>query len=108
MVILIFMTKTSSNSWNDLGQSTVEYILLLAVIVILIGSFLRNDRLKAFLGKDGSFFQSYADVISYQYRYPLPGRNFQAQDSYTGSDHDSFGGPAGTRINISLEPYPRQ
>lgn len=51
------------------GQSTVEYILLLAVVASLITTVFRSDVLNNFIGKDGQFFRNYADYIGYTYRH---------------------------------------
>ncbi len=93
------------------GQSTVEYLLLLAVIAIITIGVLRNDRLQRLIGKDGDLFTQYAQVISYMYRYGSPGKDFPGpghQSDYQGLDHDTYAGPVTTRFSIPIEEYPNE
>lgn len=112
MDILYFMIKNFFVIFNRVknqGQTTVEYLLLLAVVVILLTSFFNSARFQNYLGRDGTFFTTFGTIISYQYRYPLAPstETFQAQDSYSGFDHDTFTGQGNdTRFNIPLEAYP--
>lgn len=56
---------------NNLGQSAVEYILLLAVISSLSYTFYNNKRFKDLIaGKDG-MFATMKKGMSYSYRYGL-------------------------------------
>ncbi|MCY4643112.1 MAG: hypothetical protein OXB88_00680 [Bacteriovoracales bacterium] len=94
------------------GQSTVEYILLLAVLIILLTAVLRNRRFQDYVGTDGKFFRDYARRIGYTYRHGhsggRPGNAPPPQNDYT-STHDTYkrrGGSA-SRFVIPLGEYPK-
>ena len=54
---------------NDKGQSTVEYILLLAVVTSLFFTVFRSEMFQKFFGENSSFFQTIAERIAMNYRY---------------------------------------
>ena len=92
---------------NNKGQSTIEYVLLLAVLMVLVTTVLSNQRFQNLLGPNGSLFRQYADVISYTYRHGVSGKNYQDQTGYSGSDHDTYGNnSADNRFAIPIEVYP--
>ena len=95
------------------GQSTIEYLLLIAVIVIVVTAVFRHQRLQAFLGREGEFFQQYARSLGYNYRHGiphdrnLPGIDQRPQDSYQ-TEHDTYKrSDRTTRFVIPLGNYPR-
>ena len=80
---------------NNLGQSAVEYILLLAVITSLSYTFYNNKRFKDFIaGKDG-LFANMKKGMSYSYRYGLEYKQdipleVKMDYSYTDKSHDTY------------------
>lgn len=54
---------------NESGQSTVEYILLLVVIVTFISTVFNSRRFKEFFGEDSAFFTAIAERIRVNYRH---------------------------------------
>lgn len=80
---------------NHLGQTTVEYILLLAVITSLTYTFYNNKRFKNFLaGKEG-MFAIMKNGMSYSYRYGLDYKqnvefDEKMQFEYTSNKHDTY------------------
>lgn len=80
---------------NNLGQSAVEYILLLAVLSSLGYTFYNNKRFKDFLkGKDG-MFASMKKGMSYSYRYGLELKkdtpfDERAEFEYQSNKHDTY------------------
>lgn len=98
---------------NNLGQSAVEYILLLAVISSLSYAFYNNKRFKSFLaGKDG-MFAIMKKGISYSYRYGLEytqdiSLDEKMQFEYTNNKHDTYYNPKdnASRFFTGTEPYP--
>ena len=56
--------------WRETkGQSTVEYVLLLSVVMLLILVVLRTPAFKNFLGKDSPFFRLLKYRFVYTYCY---------------------------------------
>ena len=80
---------------NNLGQSAVEYILLLAVLSSLGYTFYNNKKFKDFLkGKDG-MFASMKKGMSYSYRYGVdlkPGTPYDEKldFDYQTRNHDTY------------------
>jgi hypothetical protein len=99
---------------NKKGQSTVEYILLLAVLVSLSAVVLKNKKIKSLMaGKEGLF----ADMkkgMAYSYRY---GRDLDANVDYdqamsfeySNNKHDTyFNETKGiSRFFVGAEIYPK-
>lgn len=75
---------------SDDGQSTVEYILLLAMVIGLTFTIFNSRAFKNFLGKDSNFFKVVAERIQMNYRYAS--RIPLADDigSAPTADHPSF------------------
>ena len=90
------------------GQSTVEYLLLIAVVVTLLTAVLRHPRFQNYIGEDGEFFQRYSQVISYTYRHGRYGDKKEAQDDYV-SKHDTYKREGNKpKFVIPLGAYPRE
>ena len=96
------------------GQSTIEYLLLLAVVVILTTAVLRNPRFQGMLGAQGTFFQDQARAIRYTYRHGVPGISPQGSPSPFPGDssilqHDTYSRKSNNkaRFVIPLGLYPR-
>ena len=87
---------------NNLGQSAVEYILLLAVLSSLGYSFYNNKLFKSFLNGKSGMFAAMKQGMSYSYRYGIEFKNGTDFDTkmnfeYSGRDHDLYyNGAAGT------------
>jgi len=54
---------------SELGQSTVEYILLMAVVMSLMTTFWNSRAFKDLFGEDSSFFNGIAEVIRINYQF---------------------------------------
>ncbi len=54
---------------SELGQSTVEYILLLAVVVSLVFTVINSARFKDLLGEGGGFALRMKDEMEWNYRF---------------------------------------
>ncbi|MBC7539583.1 MAG: hypothetical protein H7281_12235 [Bacteriovorax sp.] len=98
---------------NNLGQTAVEYILLLAVISSLSYTFYNNKRFKSFLaGKDG-MFAVMKRGISYSYRYGLDYKKEVSYEEkmdfdYTNNKHDTYYNAADNSSHFfsGTEAYP--
>lgn len=80
---------------NQSGQSTVEYILLLATMMVLMLSFFRSDLISEFLSGEGEFFSTIRDT----YQYTYSSGNFKEDNT---GGHPVYG--AGRHV-ISKEAY---
>ena len=54
---------------DQLGQSTVEYVLLLAVVVSLVFTVINSARFKDLLGEGGGFALRMKDEMEWNYRF---------------------------------------
>lgn len=94
-----------------LGQTTIEYLLLLAVLATLFTAVMRNERFQEYIGAQGSFFRDYSRIIEYHYHHgrkrgtrstpPFPGYNSGFHDTYKNE-----GG--GSNFAIPLGKYPQE
>lgn len=99
---------------NNLGQSAVEYILLLAVLSSLGYTFYNNKRFKDFLkGKDG-MFATMKKGMSYSYRYGLELKKDTPFDEkldfdYQTNKHDTYlnSNEGQSRFFSGQGPYPQ-
>ncbi len=81
---------------KEAGQSTVEYILLLVVVLVFVNTVIRSDVFRQFFGQDSTFFQTIATGISRNYRYA----SIVTEDDVIGPDpvvgHPSFSTDGGS------------
>jgi len=76
--------------YQEQGQSTVEYIMLLAVVMTLFFTIYNSGPFQAFLGEDSDFFNNISERLRLDYRYA---RRINADDDIGGSpvpNHPSF------------------
>jgi len=95
------------------GQSSVEYILLLAVIAIFAIGLLNHPRIKKYFSGEGSLFASYTRYIEFTYRngyFEDKGKGWKADDDYGGysGEHDSYKGNMDTRFFTHKTAYPNK
>ncbi len=74
---------------SERGQSVVEYILLLAVIVSLAYSMYSNPKFKTFFGKDG-FFAKMKVGIESSYRYGIESTEPADAYNYMTPQHKTY------------------
>ncbi len=91
------------------GQSTVEYILLLVVVLVFVNTVIRSDVFRQFFGGNSAFFQTIATGIARNYRYA----SIVTEDDVIGPDpvvaHPSFAtdGGSGSHFFVIAEEYPK-
>jgi hypothetical protein len=95
----------------QLGQSTVEYILLLAVVISLIFVVINSDRFKDLLGDGGGLAQRVKQELEWNYRF---GSQFYGDQgawntNLTGSSHPAYWNQRRSNSHFigPLRPYPR-
>ena len=92
----------SSVCLSSRGQSTVEYILVLAVVISLSLLVFRSNQFRNFLGENGRMTDIVTRQLEYSYRHGRPGdRRFQPPN-YATERHESYVG----RFFIGSDPYP--
>ena len=84
---MVWNSKKRPDIFLESGQSTVEYILLLAVVTSLAFSIFNSDRFKSFLGPDSAFFNQMVKKIEYSYRHGQEG--LEDETDYDGN-HPTF------------------
>lgn len=97
------MDKTKLLLLNENGQSAVEYILMLVVVVGLSFSVIKSRAFQDFLGSESPFFTAMILRIEYSYRHGREGDSNNL--GYT--NHDTFYDPNGnkSRFFSAKEPY---
>jgi len=85
---------------NERGQSTVEYILLIAVVVSLVSIFFKSPLFQGYFGDGGKIASTFKGKMEYTYRHGINGRKFFTQPNY--SSHESYNG----RFFGAKETYP--
>ncbi len=74
---------------SESGQTTVEYILLLAVVLVATTTVFKSDAFQKIFGKNGKFAKTFRSEMEYSYRHGLRGRKVYQQPSYKGQ-HESY------------------
>ena len=89
---------------NSSGQSTVEYILLLVVVVSLSYLLLKSRIFRDVLDPDSDFISAIVKEMEYSYRHGNRGREIKLPLQ----NHESFYNPkeGRSRFFSSLEEYP--
>ena len=91
------------------GQSTVEYILLLTVVMLFVNTVIRSDVFKQFFGGNSTFFQTIATGMARNYRYA----SIVTESEVIGADpvlaHPSFAkdGGSDSHFFVIAEEYPQ-
>ena len=88
---------------TERGQSTVEYILVLAVVVSLSLLVFRSNQFRGFLGENGTLTDIVKRQLEYSFRHGRPGETRFQRPNYGSGSHDSYTG----RFFIGKDPYPQ-
>lgn len=95
---------------GESGQSAVEYILLLMVMVSLGMTVFKSDVFKNFMGPDSVYFETLRKRFEYTYRFgspPIPGTDAGDSDGYSTRHDNYYNSNAGqTRFFTPAESYP--
>jgi len=75
---------------NQRGQSTVEYILLLAVVISLIYTVINSARFKDIVGEGGSFANKMKNSMEWNYRFGSQGTEGFSTIQYPGGRHPTY------------------
>jgi hypothetical protein len=75
---------------KEKGQSTVEYILLFAVVISLVSFVFKSQVFLDLFGKNGKFADVYKRELEYSYTHGRYGRKSFQQPNYRSGKHDSY------------------
>jgi len=106
-VVMARMGHRNVRFLDDFGQSTVEYILLLAVVVSLIFLVVNSDRFRNLMGEGGTFATRIKGEMEWNYRFATPGNEEFSTINYPGGQHPSYFNSTrgGTHFIGPVEPY---
>lgn len=88
------------------GQSTVEYILLLAVVISLIYLITRSERFRALLGEGGTLATNMKGTTEWNYRFASPGTDEFSTINYPNARHPTYWNGTTTHFIGPKDPYP--
>ena len=94
---------------TESGQSTVEYILLIAVIVAILTTFVNSTRFREIMGEGGSFARAIKGETQWNYRFGSQGREPAApRIPYAGGVHPTYFNNAKNSSHFfgPKDPYP--
>lgn len=94
---------------REKGQSTVEYILLLVVVMMFVNTVINSDLFKRFFGGNSPFFQTMATGIARNYRYAAVVTEGEVIGPNPVLAHPSFAksGGSDSHFFIIAEEYPQ-
>jgi len=89
------------------GQSTIEYILLLAVVMLLISVVFKSPLFIELLGEDSSFFKILKDRMEFSYRYTHAGLKEDSglDDINSAARHESYSKNSKSRFAGGTSEY---
>lgn len=105
------LVLVSVPSWYPMklqrGQSTIEYVLLLAVVMLLISVVFKSPLFSKLLGEDSSFFKILKDRMEFSYRHTHAGANPDEgqRDISTAAQHDSYSKNSKSRFAGATSEY---
>lgn len=84
--------KRFINLLDHKGQSSVEYLMLVVIIVSMAISVLKSDAFQNFFGSQGQFASVYKSEIEFSYTNSYQGRKAFEQPDYNDPSHSSYQG----------------
>lgn len=87
---------------NESGQSTVEYILLLAVVATVVFAIFKSEGFNKLFGENGQIVQRYKQQFEFSYRHGFFEMKEDKTPDYSSGDHESYQG----RFFSAKDPYP--
>jgi hypothetical protein len=91
------------------GQTVVEYILLLAVVMSLVTAMYKSKYFKNFFGETGQFATAFKAEMEFSYRNAFGARIPGQPLKYTDKSHPSYYNTdkGASRFFTPKEPYPK-
>jgi len=88
---------------NQKGQSTVEYILLFAVVASISFTIFNGLGFNRFFGPNGTVATSYRNQLEFSYRHAFGKIEPGIEPNYNSGNHESY---SGQRFFSASEGYP--
>ncbi len=88
------------------GQSTVEYLLLLAVVITVVTTFFGSARFRQYFGEGGRLATELREDVEWKYRHGVSGRGLSTTIQYPNGTHPTYWNGSTTRFFSAREPYP--
>ena len=106
-VVMVRMGNRNVHILNHRGQSTVEYILLLAVVISLIYTITNSQRFRDLLGEGGSFATTMKSEMEWNYRFGSQGRTTTTTITFPNAFHPTYYNTARNTTHFigPIKPY---
>lgn len=93
---------------NTKGQSIVEYIMLLAVVMSLSMAVIKSDQFQLYMGPKSPFFAALRNYFSYTYRHGQapPPNKAERDDSGYSAIHGTYFDGSQTKFFTPADAYP--
>ncbi len=95
---------------NKKGQGTLEYVLLMAILISVFTMVINSAPIKNIFGKEGKFVKAIQGEFEFQYRHGLYGRDLLGEGTnqvdYNTANHTSYKIGSGSRFFGPKTSYP--
>ena len=101
------MEKQRRNILNSKGQTMVEYVLLLSVILTLIAAVFKSDAFQNLWGPESEVFKALRERTEFTYRHGLIIEDIsgdKTDNTYSGTHETYYDGQS--RFFVPRENYP--
>lgn len=92
---------------NAKGQTAVEYIMLIAVVITLVTFVARSRIFQEYFGEEGQFAEVFRTQFEYTYRHGRNGRGAYSAPNYNDYNHDTYKSSSSSRFFGHIEAYPK-
>ena len=89
--------------YSQLGQSTVEYILLFAVVTSIAITIFKSGKFNDIFGQNGTIATTYKNQVEFSYRHGYSRSEALGNVNYSSGDHKSYNG----RFFSAKDGYPK-
>jgi hypothetical protein len=73
---------------HNIGQSLVEYIMLMGAVATLVSIVLNSAAFKRVIGPNSEMFEKMKGYMEYSYRHASPG--YELRGDYFSKKHDTY------------------
>ncbi len=90
---------------NNRGQSMVEYILLVLVIVVTIRTLVKSELVQSIFGPNGKFTSAIGKQMEHTYQHGYSGPRYQGVIDYGTVNHPGYKNGGESRFFTGTERY---